>query len=102
MTEADPLCCCEYLTREGERSHLLGLCCDCEALDSAVDSLVSGGEVKSHLVPQILDLAEERLRIPWRGGAVKVPLGQISAVLIVPGLLWLASLHYLTALNTFL
>ena len=44
------LCCCEYHTCQGERAHLLQLCCDCEALDSAVDSLVSGRGVKSDTV----------------------------------------------------
>ncbi len=29
----DPLCCCEYRNRRGERAHLLGLCCDCEDVD---------------------------------------------------------------------
>jgi hypothetical protein len=29
----DPLCCCEYRNRRGERAHVLGLCCDCEDLD---------------------------------------------------------------------
>ena len=101
-SEADPLCCCEYFTKEGERSHLLALCCDCVALDEAVDSLVSGGGVKSHLVPEILDVAEERLRIPWRGGAVQVPLGKVLPLVLIPGLLWFASLHLVTALLTFL
>ena len=103
MTRSDePLCCCEYYTREGERSHLLALCCDCVALDEAVDSLVSGGGVKPHLLPQILDTVEERLRLPWPGGAVPVPLGKTVPLVLVPGLIWLASLHLLTALLTFL
>ena len=65
------LCCCEYVNSEGERSHLLALCCDCQALDSAVDSLVSGGSVDRERVRSIIDTVEERLRIPWPGGAVK-------------------------------
>ena len=28
--DEDGLCCCEFLSSTGERSHLLGLCCDCE------------------------------------------------------------------------
>lgn len=96
------LCCCEYHTCQGERAHLLQLCCDCEALDSAVDSLVSGRGVKSDTVREILDVVEERVRIPWRGGAVQLPLSAALPVLLVPGLLWLASLHPALAALTFL
>ena len=102
MRSEDPLCCCEYYSKEGERSHLLALCCDCVALDEAVDSLVSGGGVRPHLLPQILDTVEERLRLPWPGGAVRIPLGRTAPLVLVPGLVWLASLHLLTALLTFL
>ena len=102
MRSEDPLCCCEYYSQEGERSHLLALCCDCVALDEAVDSLVSGGGVKPHLLPQILDTVEERLRLPWPGGAQRIPLGRTVPLVLVPGLVWLASLSLLTALLTFL
>ena len=100
--EAEPLCCCEYYNKEGERSHLLALCCDCVALDEAVDGLVSGAGVSPHLLPEILDVAEERLRVPWRGGAVPVPPGRCVPVLVVPGLLVLASLHQVTAVLSLL
>ena len=72
--ELSGLCCCEYYNNQGEKSHLLALCCDCQALDSAVDSLVSGSDVKSDTVREILDVVEERMRIPWRGGAVRQAL----------------------------
>lgn len=39
---SDPLCCCEYYASDGSRSHLLGICCDCEELDDACDRLISG------------------------------------------------------------
>ena len=96
MTRNDEaLCCCEYHTYQGERAHLLGLCCDCEALDSAVDGLVKGGGLRSDKVREILDVAEERLRIPWPGGALRIPLSSTLPVILVPGLLWIASLHYI-------
>ena len=96
MTRDDePLCCCEYLTYQGERAHLLGLCCDCEALDTAVDSLVKGGGLRADKVREILDVAEERLRVPWPGGAVRIPLSSTLPIILVPGLLWLASLHFI-------
>ena len=95
--EEDGLCCCEYLTYQGERAHLLGLCCDCEALDTMVDSLVKGGGVRGDKVREVLDTAEERLRLPWPGGAVRIPLSSTLPVILVPSLLWTASLHFVLA-----
>lgn len=31
------LCCCEYVNRHGERSHVAACCCDCEDLDDACE-----------------------------------------------------------------
>ena len=62
--DANPLCCCEYHNRDGEWFHLIALCCDCEALDQAVDRMVSGREVKSGMVGEIFDVIEERMRFP--------------------------------------
>lgn len=33
----EPLCCCEYVDRRGERNHLAACCCDCEELDESCD-----------------------------------------------------------------
>ena len=98
----DPLCCCEYFNNEGERSHLLALCCDCEALDQAVDRMLSGREVKSSAVGEIIDVVEERLRCPWKHGAVRIPLGKIIPMVMLPSILWLATLHPYMVLITFL
>lgn len=35
--EEGTLCCCEYVNRHGERSHVAACCCDCEDLDDACD-----------------------------------------------------------------
>ena len=98
----DPLCCCEYHESDGTRSHLLGLCCDCEALDKAVDRLVSGREVGHDTVGQIINVVEERIRYPWKHGAVRIPLGKMLPVVMLPSLLWLATLHQYMMLFTFL
>jgi len=98
----DPLCCCEYYDGVGARSHLLGLCCDCEALDQAVDRLVSGREVGHGNVGQIINVLEERIRYPWRHGAVRISLGKVMPIVMVPSLLWLASIHLYMMLLTFL
>jgi len=95
------LCCCEYVNSQGERSHLLALCCDCEALDSAVDTLVKGGHPSSDKVREVLDVMEERLRFPWKGGAVKIPLSSTIPFILLPGLMMLASVHYIMAILVF-
>jgi len=33
----DALCLCEYDDVEGQRQHLMAVCCDCDALDVACD-----------------------------------------------------------------
>lgn len=37
LEEEETLCCCEYVNRLGERSHVVACCCDCEDLDDACD-----------------------------------------------------------------
>jgi len=99
MEERDSaLCCCEYWNTQGERSHLLGLCCDCEAVDRAADSLVSGEAIEASSILSILATVEDRLRIPYRGGATRFPIGRVLPVVLLPLLLHLASLHPLLLL----
>ena len=99
--EVEPLCCCEYYDNQGERSHLLALCCDCEALDKAVDRLVTGRYVKDDTIKEIINVVEERIRCPWKQGAVRVPLGKTLPVILIPSLIWLASLHPFLIFITF-
>lgn len=35
--EEETLCCCEYVNRYGERSHVAACCCDCQDLDEACE-----------------------------------------------------------------
>lgn len=92
------LCCCEYVNTDGERSHLLALCCDCEAVDQAADRLLSGQGLADSSVGDIITVAEDRLRLPFKGGALKVPLGKILPLQILPFFLYISSLHPLLLL----
>jgi len=92
------LCCCEYVDTDGERSHLLALCCDCEAVDQAADRLLSGQGLADSSVGDIITVAEDRLRLPFKGGALKVPLGKILPLQILPFFLYISSLHPLLLL----
>ena len=78
------------------------MCSECEALDQAVDRMVSGREVKSGVVGEIIDVIEERMRFPWRHGAVRFPLGKVKPMIMLPSMLWLATLHPYLVVFTFL
>ena len=58
--EADPLCCCEYVNAKGERSHLLGLLCDCAEVDDLFDRLVKGSPVPPSRGGEIMSVLEDR------------------------------------------
>jgi len=92
------LCCCEYLNADGERSHILALCCDCEAVDKAADRLFAGQGLSDSSVGEIITVIEDRLRLPFKGGALKLPLGKVLPVLLLPSLIYISSLHPLLLL----
>ena len=98
MDDPDPLCCCEYQNSHGERAHLLGLFCDCAELDDAFDKLISGVKIPSNRMSAILEVVEDRLRLPWPRGALKLPWDKISPWILVPFLFQLASLNWKTQL----
>jgi len=97
-TDPDPLCCCEYQNSHGERAHLLGLFCDCAELDDAVDKLISGVKIPSNRLSTILEVLEDRLRLPWPRGALKLPMDKISPWILVPMLFQIASYNWKTQL----
>jgi len=96
--EDNGLCCCEYLNADGERSHILALCCDCEAVDKAADGLFAGQGLSDSSVGEILTVIEDRLRLPFKGGALRLPLGKVLPVILLPSLLYISSLHPLILL----
>ena len=65
----DPLCCCEYRNRRGERAHVLQCCCACDEVDQAADSLIRGQAVSRDHLDEILSEIDDRLRLPLPGGA---------------------------------
>ncbi|KAM9826930.1 palmitoyltransferase ZDHHC23-B [Neosynchiropus ocellatus] len=94
--EDETLCCCEYLNRRGERSHVAACCCDCEDLDEACDRLFKNEPQKPETLSRVADVVTDRLRVPWLwGGARKVELSVVPPLVILPALLHLAALHLL-------
>ncbi|XP_060920824.1 palmitoyltransferase ZDHHC23-B [Labrus mixtus] len=96
VLEEERLCCCEYVNRHGDRSHVAACFCDCEDLDDACDRFLKREPQKSESMSQVAEVVTDRLRVPWLwGGARKVDLSIIPPLVLLPVLLRLAALHYL-------
>ncbi|XP_023347256.1 palmitoyltransferase ZDHHC23 isoform X2 [Eurytemora carolleeae] len=93
VNNEDPLCCCEYRADDGSTSHILTLCCNCEDFDSLVDGLIQGEGIHEGRLTGFMSTVESRVRIPWRGGAVRLPLDKLIPVILVPAFLWVSSIH---------
>ncbi|XP_070709129.1 palmitoyltransferase ZDHHC23-B [Pempheris klunzingeri] len=94
--EEETLCCCEYVNRHGERSHVAACCCDCEDLDDACDRFLKREPQKPESMTQVASVVTDRIRVPWLwGGARKVDLSVIPPLILLPVLLHFAALHFL-------
>ncbi|XP_008301865.1 palmitoyltransferase ZDHHC23-B isoform X1 [Stegastes partitus] len=93
------LCCCEYVNRHGERSHVAACCCDCEDLDDACDRFMKREAQKPESLSQVAAVVTDRIRVPWLwGGARKLELSIIPPLILLPALLHLAALHFMLGL----
>ncbi|XP_031137889.1 palmitoyltransferase ZDHHC23 isoform X3 [Sander lucioperca] len=96
LEEEETLCCCEYVNRLGERSHVVACCCDCEDLDDACDRFMKREPQKPESLSHVAEVFTDRIRMPWLwGGARKVDLSIIPPLILLPVLLHLAALHFL-------
>ncbi|XP_069997105.1 palmitoyltransferase ZDHHC23 isoform X2 [Penaeus vannamei] len=104
MPEKDdsPLCCCEYVNREGERSHILATFCNCEDLDESFDRLLTRRNVDTRRCEKIMETAVDRLRIPWWGGAKKVPPDVACGLVLVPFFILLGCISWTFIFITYL
>lgn len=94
--EEETLCCCEYVNRQGERSHVAACCCDCEDLDDACDRFLKREPQKEDTLSKVADVLTDRIRVPWLwGGARKVDLSVIPPLILLPVLLHIAAFHFL-------
>lgn len=101
LKEEETLCCCEYVNRHGERSHVAACCCDCEDLDDACDRFLKREPQKPESLSQVAAVVTDRIRVPWLwGGARKVDLSVIPPLILLPVLLHLAALHFLLGMVT--
>ncbi|KAJ3611422.1 hypothetical protein NHX12_021437 [Muraenolepis orangiensis] len=99
-SEADEaLCCCEYINRLGERSHVGACCCDCEDLDEACDRWIKLEPQRQDSLDRLSAVVADRLRVPWPwGGARQLDLSVVPPLVLLPALLHLAALHFLLGL----
>lgn len=99
MSSDEGLCCCEYYNNQGERTHLLACCCDCEAFDQIADRVLKCEKVPSSLVDKFIDTVIDRCRIPGltSGGAAKVNLEIVTPIVVVPTSLILCAVGPITA-----
>ncbi|XP_068199881.1 palmitoyltransferase ZDHHC23-B [Antennarius striatus] len=94
--EEETLCCCEYVNRQGQRSHVAACFCDCEDLDDACDRFLKRDPQKPDSLSKVAEVFKDRIRVPWFwGGARKVDLSIIPPLILLPVLLHIAALHFL-------
>ncbi|KAJ8010742.1 hypothetical protein DPEC_G00078320 [Dallia pectoralis] len=92
----EPLCCCEYVDRLGNRSHVAACCCDCEDLDEACDRWLKKEPQKTDSLSRLVAVVADRLRVPWFwGGAWRIDLSVLPPLLLLPVFLHIAALHFL-------
>ncbi|XP_022239776.1 palmitoyltransferase ZDHHC23-like, partial [Limulus polyphemus] len=103
MHKQNVLCCCEYFNNKGERSHLMGFCCDCEALDESFDKLITCKPIQSDSCSRIMDTVADRLRLPWCDGygARKLDPDVLLAALLLLTTLFLAAQGWVATLVVF-
>ncbi|XP_069746106.1 palmitoyltransferase ZDHHC23-B isoform X2 [Narcine bancroftii] len=98
--EDGSLCCCEYINRHGERTHMLASCCDCEDVDEACDRCLKGKSISAQNIERALDTIYDRLRVPWLlgTGAKKIDVTILPPLIFLPIFLHVAALHFFLAL----
>ncbi|MBV95862.1 Palmitoyltransferase ZDHHC23, partial [Eschrichtius robustus] len=93
--ELEPLCCCEYIDRNGEKNHVAACLCDCQDLDEGCDRWITCKSVQPETYERIMDTISDRLRIPWLRGARKVNISLLPPLFLLPVFLRVASWHFL-------
>ncbi|XP_003219252.1 palmitoyltransferase ZDHHC23 [Anolis carolinensis] len=94
----ETLCCCEYLDRTGERSHLAACLCDCQDLDEGCERWLTCRSLPPGMLERIADTFTDRFRLPWLRGAVKIDISLLPPIILLPVFLHVAALHFLLAL----
>ncbi|XP_039183160.1 palmitoyltransferase ZDHHC23 [Crotalus tigris] len=94
----DTLCCCEYLDRKGQRSHLAACLCECEDLDECCERWMTCKSLPPGILERITETFKDRFRFPWIRAAVKIDISLLLPIILLPFSLHIAALHFLLAL----
>ncbi|XP_018324777.1 palmitoyltransferase ZDHHC23 [Agrilus planipennis] len=92
MLENEALCCCEYYDVNNERNHILTCCCNCLEFDEAFDNLISGKKIQASHKTAIMTTFQDRIRMPWPGGARRLSIETIIPCFALPLLILIATL----------
>ncbi|KAL7741837.1 hypothetical protein ACLKA6_012057 [Drosophila palustris] len=96
--EKRSLCCCEYIGHDKQPFHILGCCCNCEDFDLVCTRLITCKRIEARNIDGMLIAFQDRLRLPWRGGAKRISPAALGPALIVPLMMGLAALNAKTAI----
>jgi palmitoyltransferase len=96
----DRLCCCEYRDLNGTSNHLLGLCCNCQAIDESFEHLITCRRIPAGLLNQVILVINDRIRIPCPGGARKVDFKKVAVFLIPPCSIALSTVNSFSAISS--
>ncbi|KAH8419384.1 hypothetical protein KR222_010296, partial [Zaprionus bogoriensis] len=92
------LCCCEYIGHDKQPFHILGCCCNCEDFDLVCTRLITCKHIDKRNWDGMLIAFQDRLRLPWRGGAKRISPAALAPALIVPMMMGLAALNARTGI----
>ncbi|EDW63850.1 palmitoyltransferase ZDHHC23 isoform X2 [Drosophila virilis] len=96
--ETRSLCCCEYIGQDKQPFHILGCCCNCEDCDLVCTRLITCKRIEQRNIDGMLIAFQDRLRLPWRGGAKRISLAALAPAIILPIMMGLAALNAKTAI----
>lgn len=89
--DIDTLCCCEFIDQKKNRSHILACCCDCVDFDEGFESYITGRGIPNNKFQAFMATIQDRLRIPWRGGAKQIAIDSLLPILILPSIFLIAA-----------
>lgn len=84
--ELEPLCCCEYIDRNGEKNHVAACLCDCQDLDEGCDRAKKNPGYLSSPASEAITLSNSQIEFLSREGQEKTkgflaadPSGSLSS-----------------------
>lgn len=97
LASTSHLCCCEYFDKDQQRFHILGCCCNCLDFDLAFTRFITCQRVDLQNKRNMLLTFQDRLRIPWRGGAKRISIEALIPGVVYPLVIGLAALNEITS-----